>query len=102
MTTINLTEIPSDINTAERLAAYIALLLDRLNPTKTILEVPNGDPVLVADTVVIQADDGTQRLIVRLSLELDPAFVEDKTQPLWMHTKELSNVAIPAGFKQGA
>ena len=100
MTQINITtDIPSNINTLERLAAWAILALRRVNPTLKILETSTTNPERVAQTALIQAEDDTLRLICRASLQVDPAYADDKTTKLWMHALELSNTDLPDAFK---
>jgi len=97
MTTLNLSIIPPQINTVERLAAYSALLLSRVNPTLSILEVL-GEPEIRAAFAGVGTDStGRQRLIMRISLELDANYASS-TEALWLDVKELSNVQVPAQF----
>ena len=101
MTIIDLsTDIPNNINTLERLAAWAILALARTNPTLKILETSSTEPERVAQSALIRADDDSLRLIARASLEIDPAYSEDNTIKFWMHVQELSNTALPDAFKQ--
>ncbi len=100
MTTIDLsTDIPSNINTLERLAAWSIMALRRVNPTLQILETSQTDPERAAQAAIIQAEDDSIRLIGRMSLEIDGAYTEDNSIKLWMHVQELSNTALPSSFK---
>lgn len=98
MTVINLsTQVPSQIDLLERHLAWSALALDFLNPSIAVLETPDRAEKC-AQTSIFQAADNTYRLLVRATLELDPAYVNDRSKKLWMFVKELNNVALPAGF----
>lgn len=95
------TDIPTNINTLEKLAAWVGLALARCNPSLKILENPNADPERAAQAVLIKADDGSYRLVIRLSLKIADNYAE-ATQKFWFNTEELSGTALPAAFKSNA
>lgn len=99
MTAITTSQIPTSVNSAERLAAYAALLLARMNPDLRILEV-SGASQKAIEVTVFPADDGKYRLAVRISLELDADFATDITKAFYLKVKDLSNTPLPAGFTQ--
>lgn len=99
MTSLNIaTDIPSQINTLEKLAAWVGLALARCNPTVQILEDPNAAAQRTAQIVLIKADDGSNRLIVRVSLPV----VDDHASngfKWWQNPTEISTTALPTAFK---
>lgn len=99
MTAINIaTDIPTNINTLEKLAAWVGLALARCNPSLKILEYPNTEPQRAAEAVLIKADDNSYRLVVRLSLPIVDSYSESTTK-FWFNTTEFSNVALPSAYK---
>ena len=62
------TDIPTNINTLEKLAAWVGLALERCNPSTKLLESPNTDPQRVAEAVLIRAEDATHRMVIRVSI----------------------------------
>lgn len=99
MTTIDIsTDIPSNINTLERLAAWSILALRRINPQLQVLETSQINPERAIQAVVLQAEDDTIRLFGRVSLKVDQAYAENDAK-FWMNVLELSNVELPASFK---
>ena len=101
MTAIDITtDIPSQINTLERLAMWACMSLRRVNPTLSVIEVPDSPSEKVAQTALIQADDGSIRFVGRLSIELQSDYAEDNTTKLWTKAQEFSNTVLPEGFKQ--
>ena len=101
MTTIDITtEIPTNINTLERLAAWVILGLRRVNPTQQVLEIPGGNPERVVQAAIIQADDDTIRFFGRVSISIESDYAEDNVNKLWMKAEELSNTSLPDAFKQ--
>lgn len=100
MTTIVLsTDIPTQINTLERLAAWSIMALRRTNPTLSVIEVADQTAEKVVQSAIIQAADGKIRFVGRVSIEIDPAFAEDNTNKLWTKALEFSNTQLPAAYK---
>jgi hypothetical protein len=100
MTTINIaTDIPSQINTLERLAMWSCMALRRVNPTLAVIEVSNQTAEKVAQTAIVQADDGKIRFVGRLSIEVASDYGEDSTSKLWTKALEFSNTQLPAAYK---
>lgn len=98
MTTLTIaTQIPTNINTIERLHAWSGYVLATCNPTLGVREAANRTE-LAAQAYIFQAADDTFRLLTRTCLPVNPIFMNDRTVKIWQHTQELSNVAIAAGF----
>ena len=101
MTQIDITtDIPSNINTLERLTAWAILALRRVNPTQQVLEIPGANPERVIQAAIIQADDDTIRFFGRVSISIESDYAEDNVNKLWMKAEELSNTVLPDAFKQ--
>lgn len=99
MTPINIaTDIPTNINTLEKLAAWVGLALTRCNPGLKYLENPDQMAQRVAEVALIKADDNTFRQIVRLALPMDDAYATS-TKKSWEDIKEISQVQLPSDFK---
>jgi len=92
------TDIPTNINTLEHLAAWVGLALTRCNPSLKYLENPNVDPQRSAEAVLIKADDNTYRLVIRLAIPIADNYSE-QVQKFWFNANELSATALPATFK---
>lgn len=100
MTALNVsTDIPTNINTLEKLAAWVGLALERVNPTLKLLESPDSEPQRVAQAVLIRADDATHRMIIRVSIPINDGYAENSTVKFWQNATELSNVALPTAYK---
>lgn len=95
---MNLTtnQIPPSIDTVEKLAAWAALLLHRANGTLKVIESP-GFSDFACQASIFQADDGTQRLVVRLNLQLTDSYAEADAK-LWTQITPFSNVAVPTAY----
>jgi hypothetical protein len=99
MTALSNTQRPVGINTLERHIAYDLLLLAKLNPDLKIIEQA-GATVRAVEVVISPADDGTIRLIGRVSIPIDSDYANNLSQPLYMAAKDISNVTVPASWKQ--
>lgn len=97
MTTLTLNQIPSNINTLEKLALWTALTLRALNGGNAIVEANGLLPEPVAQCPVIETQSNGVRHIVRLNIGLDPAYASDKTKKLWEFAEELTGGALPTG-----
>jgi hypothetical protein len=98
MTALTKTQIPNQINTVERLMAWCGLTLGFINPTKSVVEAAGENSERVVQSFVLRADDGTERLIIRASLLLDPNWRSDSTNAFWLSVNEFENVNIPAAY----
>ena len=97
MTTLALNQIPTNINTLEKLVAWAAFATQKCNPTKTIVEQSNTDPINVASVSIFRADDQSLRALVRINLPLDSNYAES-LDPMWTSALEISNTDIPASY----
>lgn len=100
MTLINVaTDVPSQINTLEKLAAWVGLALQRCNPSTTVLEAQGLTPERVASAILFKADDNSTRIGIRLSLAVADGYAENP-QKFWTNILELPQSAIlPTAFK---
>ncbi len=98
MTLLDLSRIPSQIDTLEKLAVWAGTALAIANPTRAIIEAAGENPEPVAQFFLLRADDDQLRLILRQSIALDPDFVADDENPIWLHGKSLSDTELPAKF----
>ena len=98
MTAFVPTDIPSNINTLEKLVAWGALALERCNPSLKVLEVRGADPQRVAATTTFTADDGSYRMIARLSFEIAQNYAENPAK-FWQNILEFDDVALPSAYK---
>ena len=94
------TDIPSQINTLERLAMWSLMALRRVNPTLSVIEIADSPAEKVAQTALVQADDNTIRFIGRVSLEIPSDYADDNTTKLWTKPLEFSNTSLPEAYKQ--
>lgn len=99
MTVLNIsTDIPTGINSLEKLAVWLGALMQRINPTKEAREVPYADPERCAQYYFLKDDDGVSRVVIRISIPINGDFAAS-TSKFWNHGMDLSNTDIPAAFK---
>lgn len=98
MSALTLSWIPTNINTLEKLMLWGAFATQKCNPTKTIVEQANTDPINVASVSIFRADDQSLRALVRINIPIDSNYAES-LDPMWTSALEISNTDIPASYK---
>jgi hypothetical protein len=93
------TDMPPAINKLESYVAHGLLTLNNLFGSLTYQELPGALLERVCDVNIVQAADGTTRLIARVSLILDPAYVTSTGAKLWTFAQEFGEATIPAAYK---
>ncbi|MEH2071615.1 MAG: glucose-6-phosphate dehydrogenase [Nostoc sp.] len=98
MTAITLaTQIPSQINTLEKLHAWSAMALNACNPTLTVIEGVGYTERAAQQGIYWVAADAKYRGIYRVSLQISDTYLSGGGK-LWTYASELSNTAIPSAF----
>ncbi len=95
---LSLSQIPSNIDTVEKLAVWCMMLLENQAGTMQIKEADNELPSSVAQVQVLRVADESIRVIGRLSLPISPNYATNNTVKFWQHTLPLVNTTIPTGF----
>lgn len=91
------TQIPSQIDTLEKLHAWSALALFAINPTLTVIEGAGyTERAAQAGNFWVAADSKT-RGIYRVSLAIDSTYLSATGKP-WTFVQPLSATALPATF----
>jgi len=98
MSSLNIaTDIPSQIDTLEKNAAWAGLALANINPTLLAVEGQGYEErVSSAGIFYVQASN-KYRLLIRHSFEVSPDYLAGG-QKLWNYVQPLSGTAIPALF----
>jgi hypothetical protein len=97
MTAFNKNNIPTSVDTLEKLVVWGGLALHALNKTVTAIEGA-GSPSRVAQFGVYTVEtNNTNRVILRQSLEINDDYAFDG-KPVWENAKDLSTDSIPAEF----
>ncbi|QQE65726.1 hypothetical protein GFS31_24140 [Leptolyngbya sp. BL0902] len=98
MTTLNpATQIPVANNTLEKVLAWAGLAFYKLHNKTEYQEQRNGPNIPIVTATDGLAEDGSERLILHISLPLNPNWRES-TNPLWLDAIEVSNVAMPTAW----
>jgi hypothetical protein len=100
MTAFAPSDIPSEIDTVEKLEAWCSTLLSYLNPDQVAVEATGSQnrTASSAPFYITASDPATWRLISRLSLPIRRDWQGGGNQ-IWNYVQELSTAAIPASFK---
>jgi hypothetical protein len=99
MATLNLNQIPQGINSVERLLLWAAMVLQRMNPDLKYLEDTNNS-VFVIQNGSFKDGNAKDRYLIRMSIQLDPDYLADAQQPVYMAAMDLSNSELPPNFIQ--
>lgn len=91
-----LSQVPAQINTVEKLHAWTGLLLHRSNSTLKVLEAANYSDYACQNSL-FTADDGTERLVIRVNLKLNPEYATGATK-IWNSILPFAEIAIPAAY----
>lgn len=92
------TDMPASIDTLGAYVGHGLLTLNNLFSTLRYQELPGALLERVCDVNIVTAADGTTRLIGRVSLVLDPAYVTGENK-LWTYIQEFQDATIPAAYK---
>lgn len=92
------TDIPSAINTVEKLHAWSALLLTNINPQVIVVEGVGYTERASQAGVFYVAADNKHRLLARQSIQMNADYMNGNLK-VWQYAMEISTIAIPAGFK---
>ena len=91
MTAITLSEIPSDINTYERLFVWAAQCCQSIANGQQVAVVVNQAAVPTAQVQIAVTADNTDRFIVTGYVELDRDALNDADQKTWMAALDIAN-----------
>lgn len=99
MTAFTASDIPSSINTVEKLHVWTATLLQHLYPEITAIENSNNAQLVAASApfFVSASSPAVWRNISRASIRLDPNW--QRTGKVWQHASDIGSAAIPTEFK---
>jgi hypothetical protein len=102
MTALNpATDIPSNIDTLEKLAVWVGSSLAAINPTKTAIEAAGYNQRVAQHGVFYVESDDKYRALIRLSIPVTNEHLSGATNP-WTYAGILSTDDIPAAFKVAA
>lgn len=91
------TQIPSQINTVEKLHLWSGLVLANINPGLTAIEGVGYTERCAQAGIFYVAADNKYRALIRGSIQMSPDYLAGGAK-LWTYAQELSSTAIPAIF----
>lgn len=97
---LSLSQIPSNIDTVEKLVVWCLMVLDNVAGTLQVKEEENVLPVYAAQIQIVRVADDSRRLIGRVSIPISENYAINNTVKFWQHTQPLTNSTIPTGFTQ--
>lgn len=98
MAALDLANIPSNINTYERLAVWVTQALQSSSNGVSVT-VQNGAGALpIAQVQVGTTADGVERFILSAYLPVDSNELNSPTEKTWMATQDISNAAPHTNF----
>ena len=98
MTALVLSEIPSAINSYERLAFWVIQCLQNTSNGEEINAVQGEGSVPIAQAQVAKTADGRDRAILVAYVPINYAALNDPEEKTWMAAQDLSNAAPAAVF----
>lgn len=95
-------QVPDGIDTLEKALAWLLSLADNLYAGQTYKEtdgtVTSGLAPLV-DVSIINAADGTKRMLARVAIPLDENYATDTSAKLWAFANDWGSASVPASFQ---
>jgi hypothetical protein len=98
MTTLTTAQIPTNINTLEKLHLWSGLTLRAINGSKAVVENEGFLPERLVQVPFIESPNDGVRSVVRVNIQLDPAYASDKTKKLWEFANELTGGSMPPAY----
>lgn len=92
-------DIPSDIDTYEKLAVWLGTLLEQECGTREAVEVEGARPERVAQAPIFVDVSNQLRIAIRLSIPMDRSVYSDRTKKFWQFAQPLVSTDVPASFK---
>lgn len=90
--------IPSNIDTVEKLGLWVGMLLHKMNKPLVKIEQRNGQQIPVTDFYLFTDPDGETRAIVRLNFKMSDSYLSDNSQKFWQFVEDFSQTTIPTDF----
>lgn len=98
MTALNLANIPSNINSYERLATWAIQALANINGAQEVNAVEGVGLVPIAQCQVAKTADGVDRFVLSAYVPLDFAALNSPSQKTWMAAEDIGTAAPHVNF----
>ncbi len=92
-------DIPSDIDTYEKLTVWLGTLLEQVCGTREAIEVEGARPERIAQAPIFVDVSNQLRVTIRLSIPMDRAVYSDRTKKFWQFATPVVSTDVPASFK---
>lgn len=93
------TQIPTNINSVERMNLWAILLYKKIMGNKKYEEVEGqGATVNYVETFYQQVGDGRTFAVMRVAIPLSDDYATDTTVKLWMKAADAVDAALPAAY----
>jgi len=93
VSTLSLATIPSNINSYERLAAWVIQALQSANSGLTVKVVEGQPSPPVAQVQLATMADGSLRFVLQAYIEVDEAELNSGSEKTWMAAQDISTAA---------
>lgn len=92
-------QIPSNLNSVERMVLWTLLLYKKLVGNKTYEEVQGaGATVRFCETFYQTVGDGRTFVVVRVAVPLAEDYATDTTVKLWMKAEDVVDTTLPVAY----
>lgn len=98
MATLDLADIPSNINSYERLAVWAIQCLQSSANGEEVNVISGGSSVPIAQCQVAVTADNADRFVLSAYVPLDRDALNSATQKTWMAAQDVSNAAPHANL----
>ncbi len=98
MTALNLTDIPSNIDTLEKLGMWVGFALSEINLATSATEAPGYTQRVAQAGIFYVETDNRHRALIRLSIPVDKSYLSGKSNT-WTYAQELTSDALTPEFK---
>lgn len=99
MTALNIaTDVPSQINTLEKLAVWAITTLNACNPSLEVVEGQGYVERAAQAGIFYVKADSKHRFLGRASVQMSSEYLAGGSKT-WNYAQELSNTPIPAAYK---
>jgi len=98
VTALNLANIPSHINTYERLMVWCSQALQNIANGQEVNVQQNADPQQIASCSLVTTTDGVYRAMCIAYIPVDQSELNSPTEKTWMAAQDLGTAAPHVSF----
>lgn len=90
--------IPTGIDTYEKLALWVGVVLEQACGTRECIEIEGARPEKIAQAPMFTDANNNLRASVRLSVPIDRAVYSDRTKKYWCFAETMVDTTVPVSF----